>query len=255
MLDTNVMSTLPEFPSPLLQDIIEDRCIPIIGAGFSKNAILPPGKVMPDWKTLGEYFAKEGGYDSEDPLDAISNFTHSFKRPKTIGLMRKLLHIDNVNVRPGRTHLSFARLPFTTVITTNFDYLLERAYTQIGKPFETIIEESQLAIDSVTDNRTTKILKIHGDFGNPKRLIITEEDYDTFRNEYPMMSTHIANLLITKTPLYIGYSLNDPDFRGIWETIRSRLGNNARQSYALVPSSTITVTTRFHRRGVEVIPI
>ena len=249
------MSILSGFPDPLLQDIIEDRCIPIIGAGFSKNAILPPGKEMPDWKTLGKYFAQLGGYDGEDPLDAISNFTHTFKRPKTIGILKKILHIDNADVKPGSAHLSFARLPFTTVITTNFDYLLERAYEQVGKPYETIIEESQLAIDSITDYKTTKILKIHGDFSNPKRLIITEEDYDTFRNEYPIISTHVSNLLITKTPLFIGYSLNDPDFRGLWETIRSRLGNNTRQAYALVSSSTITVTTRFHRRGVEVIPI
>lgn len=250
------MTKLDNFPKPLLQDIVENRCIPIIGAGFSKNAELPRIVEMPDWKQLGERFAKLGEYDADDPLDAISNFTHTYKRPKTVGELKKLLHINDLNVKPGTAHLSFAKLPFTTIITTNFDSLLEKAYEQVGKSYETIIEEAQLSVDySETTGKVTRILKIHGDFSNPDRLIITEEDYDTFRDRYPLMSTHIANLLITKTPLFIGYSLNDPDFRGIWETIRSRLGDNVRQAYALVPRTTPTIVTRFDRRGVRAIPI
>ncbi len=250
------MTKLIKFPKPLLHDIIENRCIPIIGAGFSKNAEIPKGMEMPAWKQLGEYFAKLGNYDDDDPLDAISNFHHMYKRPKTIGELKKLLHINNLNVKPGPAHLSFAKLPFTTVITTNFDSLLEKSYDLVHKSYETIIEESQLSVDySETSSKLTRILKIHGDFSNPDRMIMTEEDYDTFRENYPMMSTHIANLLITKTPLFIGYSLNDPDFRGIWETIRSRLGDNTRQAYALVPRTTSTIVTRFDRRGVKAIPI
>lgn len=249
------MVKLEAIPRPLLQDIVENKCIPIIGAGFSKNAILPMGIDMPDWKSLGKHFAELGHYETDDPLDAISNFAHGFKRSKTIEEMKKVLHINNLGVRPGKAHLSFAKLPFTTVITTNFDFLLEKAYEETGKPYDTIIEESQLSIDSVENQKITRILKIHGDFEHPHRLIMTEEDYDTFSDKYPIMSTHIANLLITKTPLFIGYSLNDPDFRGIWSTIRSRLGDHVRQAYALITQPTMTGTTRFDRRGVKVIQV
>ncbi|MGG1600655.1 hypothetical protein, partial [Paenibacillus naphthalenovorans] len=57
------MSYIKYLPKPLLEDIINNNCIPIIGAGFSLNAELPKGKTMPKWDDLGEAFAKElGGY-------------------------------------------------------------------------------------------------------------------------------------------------------------------------------------------------
>jgi len=39
-------------PKPLLDDIIKNRCIPIIGAGFSRNADLPSGLQMPLWHDI-----------------------------------------------------------------------------------------------------------------------------------------------------------------------------------------------------------
>ena len=41
------------------------------------------------------------------------------------------------------------------------------------------------------------------------------------------MSTYLANLLISRTALFIGYSLDDPDFRAIWQVVKDRLGRLA----------------------------
>jgi len=38
-----------KIPKPLLEDIASGKCLPFIGAGFSLNAKLPEGEVMPDW--------------------------------------------------------------------------------------------------------------------------------------------------------------------------------------------------------------
>jgi hypothetical protein len=40
-------------PRPLLDDIVNNRSIPIIGAGFSRNAELPGKLKMPLWDDLG----------------------------------------------------------------------------------------------------------------------------------------------------------------------------------------------------------
>jgi len=59
---------------------------------------------------------------------------------------------------------------------------------------------------------------MHGDIRHPKRLVVTEPDYDDFLTNYPLIATYLSNLLITKTAVFIGYSLDDPDFRksGTW---------------------------------------
>lgn len=42
---------IDSFPKPFLEDLINNRCLPFIGAGFSKNADIPKGKRMLDWHT------------------------------------------------------------------------------------------------------------------------------------------------------------------------------------------------------------
>ena len=73
---------LSHFPKPLLDDLVAGRWLPVIGAGFSKNAVLPVGKEMPLWNELGNAFASEiGDYSATNALDAISAFEHEYGRP------------------------------------------------------------------------------------------------------------------------------------------------------------------------------
>jgi hypothetical protein len=46
-------------PAPLLDRLVEDRVLPIIGAGFSLNSKLPPGSRMPQWQKLADELQDE----------------------------------------------------------------------------------------------------------------------------------------------------------------------------------------------------
>jgi hypothetical protein len=156
------MRPIDYLPNPLLEDIVENRCIPIIGAGFSRNADLPQGAQMPLWNDLGRHFARQmREYPETNPLDTISAFCQEFSRAKAIEQLRRILFIDTS--QPGRAHLSFAELPFDIIITTNFDFMLERAYDSVRKPYTAIVTEEQLPISNIyytSTNRVTQILKI-----------------------------------------------------------------------------------------------
>jgi hypothetical protein len=41
------------FPKPFLEDLVNGKTIPIVGAGFSKNAEIPQKKSILDWNELG----------------------------------------------------------------------------------------------------------------------------------------------------------------------------------------------------------
>ena len=49
----------------------------------------------------------------------------------------------------------------------------------------------------------------------------------------PLLATYLANQLITKTAVFVGYSLDDPDFRQIWHIVSDRLGRSRRMAYTL----------------------
>ncbi|KQM70358.1 hypothetical protein ASE74_23545 [Pedobacter sp. Leaf216] len=241
------------FPKPFLEDLIYGRVLPIIGAGFSKNAIFPIGKSIPDWDQLGREFADSiSGYNYNGAIDAISAYQHQFSRVRMIEKLTKLLLTREI--RPGDAHKAFCRLPFQTVATTNFDFLLEQAYGLLQRYCRPVIEEEQLAIAN-GDSNEIALFKIHGDLHHPKRIVATEEDYDGFLNRYPMLSTYLANLFISKTIIFIGYSLDDPDLRQVFQMVKDRLGSLKRKAYTLRISSSGQDTARFNRRDVQVINI
>lgn len=240
------------FPKPFLDDLVEGRCVPFVGAGFSRNAILPPGRSIPLWDELGRMFANEiQDYEYSGAVDALSAFEHEYSRPKLVERLHEALLVDSA--QPGPVHSAFCRLPFDVCVTTNFEFLLERGYETVNRYCRPIIDEDQLSIDAKGPG--IKLLKFHGDLHHPARLVATERDYDTFLDRYPLLATYLGNLLIIKTALFIGYSLDDPDFRHIWQLIGDRLGRLRRQAYTISVSASAPSVARFERRGVKVINI
>lgn len=219
-----------EIPKPLLDDIANQRCLPIIGAGFSLNAKLPEGYEMPDGDELAHRIAHHGNIsDGLDRLEIFSEYERKFGRIKLIEKIRNELYIDSSDL--GEAHKAFAELPFDTIYTTNFDNFLEKAYEYANKPFHSLIGERQLPFHG--GPFTTNIIKMHGDVKHQEHLIITQEDYDHFLENYPVIATHLSAMLITRTPLFIGYSLSDSDFNHIIRIIRSRLGKFEQMSYII----------------------
>jgi hypothetical protein len=252
------MSTkyLQLLPRPLLDDLLQGRWIPVIGAGLSRNAVLPKGSRVPLWQELGQAFADEmKGYPFRDPIDAISAYEHEFRRVKLAEKLSELLFVDLA--KPGRVHEALCRLGFDIVCTTNIDFLLERGYDAIGRPSRPVVYDDQLSMgdrrESGSDDPKVTLLKLHGDVNNPKALVVTEEDYESFLNRHAIKATYLANLLICRTAVLVGYSLDDPDFRQIWRVISDRLGDLRRPAYSLAVGASPSDIARFERRGITTV--
>lgn len=241
---------LDVFPKPFLQDLVEGRCLPFIGAGFSLNAVVPTGKKMLDWEGLGRRAADAlPEYQYTTALEALSAYAHEYSRVKLVEFLSEALLATSI--QPGKTHEEFCRLPFERVVTTNFDFLLEQAYAQITKYCIPQVSEDQLSIGS--NKAGVQLLKLHGDLHHPNRLIVTEEDYDNFLARLPLLATHLSSLLISHTAIFVGYSLDDPDFRQIWQVVKERLGMLRRPAYVLQVGAASHTVARYERRGVKVI--
>lgn len=242
---------LDSFPKPLLADIVDSKCIPIIGAGFSLNAEVPDGQRMPTWKGLADALATElPEYPSASPVDIISAFVYEFRKSKLVERLHDLLLVDRA--KPGPAHKAFCDCYFDLVVTTNFEFLLEDGYAEVKKSCLPILDEDQLAVAPPREVHV-KLVKLHGDLHHPGRLIATEDDYDSFLRRYPLLATYLANLLIVRTPLFIGYSLDDQDFRHVWQVISERLGSLRRSAFSVLVGASAPEIARFDRRGIKVI--
>jgi SIR2-like domain len=241
---------LHSFPKPLLDDLVaalRENPAPTTG---SHRPAMPEGKTIPLWGDLGDLLGHElGDYVPSNALDAISAYEHEFGRPKLIERLSDLLLVDEV--RPAVTHRAFCSIPFDLVCTTNFDFLLERQYELIPRHCTPLVDEDQLAVN--LKQAGVALLKLHGDLHHPTRMVATETDYDRFLDRFPLLATFLANLLITRTAVLVGYSLDDPDFRQVWQIVGERLGRSRRIAYAIAVGFKSTDITRFERRGIHVI--
>lgn len=241
---------LRSIPKPLLNDFIAGRVIPFVGAGFSKNADIPVGLTMPDWNELGKLAAEEiSDYDYDNnAIDALSYYEDLYSRAKLVEFLMKKLHFGKI--QPGITYEAFCDLFTGTICTTNFDSLIEDSMTLLHRPVSVVVTADRLTVGG---NGESKIIKLHGDFNHPDKMVITEHDYDVYLEQNPVFATYIANLFITNTMLLIGYSLDDNDFRSIWQIINSRLGSMAQPAYCITVGASPEKIAKYKRRNIRVI--
>lgn len=141
------MSTYLQYiPKTLQEDFINNSIVPIVGAGFSKNARIPKGITMPDWNQLGEIIASYiMDYEYTNALDSLSLFESEYSRVKLIEILSKELHIHEI--KPSPTYTAFCDIFFDTICTTNFDFLLDDTLNMSNRPTSVIVSEEKLSIN------------------------------------------------------------------------------------------------------------
>jgi hypothetical protein len=115
------------------------------------------------------------------------------------------------------------------VITTNWDDFFER---ECGlEPF--VYDEDMAFVDSAT----RRLIKIHGSITNAGSIVATTEDYDRSfsRLESGPIGAYLKTLMATRTIIYTGYSLTDPNYLRLLQNISGMMGRMARQGYFLSP--------------------
>lgn len=90
------------------------------------------------------------------------------------------------------------------IITTNWDLFLE----SIFKDFSVFIGQDDLFTSR--NHGIAEIYKIHGCSSKPNSLVLTNEDYTTFRRKNPYLSSKLLTIFIEHPIIFLGYSLTDP---------------------------------------------
>lgn len=233
-----------------------------VGAGFSKNAKLEPGGVLPpNWDELGNLFfektRKHKPNKSELAYANVLRFAEEvenmFGRDELSRMIKVALNDDMM--QPSDVHMQLLTLPWKNVYTTNYDTLLERAASSLseqGRRIYSIIRNDE-AIGMETP---PFLMKLHGDINDPQSIIITEEDYRTYSAKHQAMINHVRNAIMMDTMVLIGFSGNDPNFLQWLGWVRDALKNNQRKVYLLsVDSMSAAAKTTFEKKNVIIVDL
>jgi SIR2-like domain len=169
--------------------------------------------------------------------------------------------IPDDQCQPSRLLQTLARLPLDLIVTTNYDRLMEKALEQSGQAAPLVVGPPVAAFGSREQVREQEFLKqrlsshsglvlykIHGTFGDQvvprlpdgrrSPIIISEEDYIEFLTVAPLQDVGVPNLISAKLEnsvlLFLGYGLEDWDFRTIHKVLIDKLRrNDKRKSFAI----------------------
>lgn len=116
--------------------------------------------------------------------------------------------------------LKFSRKNIASVITTNYDDLIEKVFE-----FEKLVGN-----DILLSNPYGSVYKIHGCCSDASKIIITQEDYEAFDRKYELIRAQLLSLFIHNPIIFLGYSVTDENIRKILRTIFSYVEPNSEQA-------------------------
>lgn len=212
----------------------QERLIPFIGAGLSKNLGLP------NWEGLIRILADDlqlapRDFDLKGDFLQIAEYyllvkgnIDAFKK-----MMHKFLHPPDQSILDSPIYNTLVDLDFPFIYTTNFDDIIERAYQLKGVPYHAITDMEDLLN---TDKDVNQVIKIHGTYNNDSNIVLTESHFFNrleFENAIDIKFKHD---LFGHTALFLGYSFRDINIRyRVYEMMKYR--HQMRHSAKTLPAA------------------
>lgn len=236
-------------PSALLTELKSEHVILFVGSGLSVNAGLPT------WAELLVALRELLDSDDEsaaffDGLDPTQQAQYLYDQVGKAVVVDRIVDLFRRSaIAPTAAHRAIVSLPVKTIITTNWDNLLEWQFQEDRVTCDVIWDAEQ--IGATTHRR--KVVKVHGTLGEARSIVFSEDEYCRFANSNDIFKQYLRTLLATSTVLFVGYSYRDFDFKLIFQNIREQLGSLAWKSYIFTPNAGEPERQYFTRRGL--IPI
>ncbi len=255
-----------KIPSGLLDKIANGNCVMFVGAGLSQGAGLPGWpQTLRQMITWGADHGVDvsGRRELERLIKNNDLLTVAEEMRERMGKERFREFMSEVFRKPGLqptpAHMLLPKIPFSAVLTSNYDTLLESTYTlhRQGAAPHTFTHADTAELSAALSSNEFYILKVHGTIDRVETVILGEKDYQEIMHASPAYRQHLASLFSTKCVLFLGFGLTDPDLQLLLRGMRSAFEGYTGSHYALIDSKAASAIKRkrFEKDyGVVIIP-
>ncbi len=230
------------WPDSLISDLAEGRCVIFLGSGISNNATNRTGQRPKTWRALLEKAAEEV-VDSKRKK-TINACIKRYDYLMACELVKTALGDDRFNdllrdefqtpmFLPADIHKDIFNLDAPVVITPNFDKIYDTyVTTEAHGTIPVLNYNSDDIIDNIRSGKPI-VLKIHGTIDERRKLIFSKKDYAKARSEYAKFYKLLEALILTKTFLFLGAGLNDPDIQLLLENYSFEYGHTRKHYFVI----------------------
>ncbi|MDQ4132035.1 MAG: SIR2 family protein [Actinomycetota bacterium] len=226
----------------LVDKIRRKQCTPFLGAGLSEPHV-------PLGSEFSERLAREFGYPLTDVWNlprvaqyVATNYRDSqFAKGQVADLILACERQPPDFSSPSQPHRILADLRLPMYLTTNYDRFMTRALETVVSEVSTRVcrwnYETRLAEDALLPTPTADrplVYHLHGVATNIASMLLTEDDYVDFLMEAQadlaqVVPAPIQEALGTTSLLFVGYSLNDWNFRVLMRSIMRKINKSSKR--------------------------
>lgn len=227
----------------LVEAMNDDSLIIFVGAGVSANSGLP------GWNQLVDVFRDELALDDDaDNLKVAQFYYDTWGQQKYFQKISDIFN-EHLNAQPNEIHKHIFRIQPRHLITTNYDTILENKMNSEMDKYDVLKQDKDIPYSK----SSRYLIKMHGDLLT-KNIVLKENDYLDYENNFYMISTMIKSLIMNNTLLFIGYSLSDSTFNSIFRLIHNSLGDNAKRAFFYTPNAPKSPVVEYYKKkGIFVI--
>jgi hypothetical protein len=200
--------------------IINDEAALFIGAGLSAGA----GFV--NWRGLLRDIAADLQLKIDEEHDLIALAQYEYNRNNNRSrLNRRIVEEFRDRAALSDSHRWIARLPVDTIWTTNYDTLLERAFSDAAKTVD--VKHRQADLLHRLPHSDVTILKMHGDVNHADEAVLIKDDYERYETKRGLFVGRLQGDLSWRHFLFLGFSFTDPNIDYVFSRLRCLLVEKA----------------------------
>ncbi|HYI01143.1 SIR2 family protein [Hyalangium sp.] len=235
------------------------RVIPFVGAGLS----IPCG--FPGWTAFLLEEAKHAGIEAEIQADlSAGKYGEAAQRLEdelhSFAFRRRIATVFGKELLPSGAVKLLPEIAAGSIITTNFDRVIERVFKDASKPLDSVWGARFGAIRNALFTQARYLLKLHGDAYDETERVLTQAEYDQHYGDIqdPLRPLPYALKAIfsSATLLFLGCSLTVDRTIKILGQLSSQ--PVAPEHYAIVEAPDSQEDFRLRRRalsGLRIVPI
>lgn len=237
-------------PKKLIEALQNGSLVLFVGSGLSLRVFEQHRKKYPSWAELlhllNNWCEENDAINiSEHKMieDIIKRNNYSVaaqllkKRINKTEFDSFLYSVFNIGNQYDKIHKTILSLPFAYYITTNYDSVIETAYSDLfAKKIPALtFSEIGLANKFMNDNELF-LFKIHGTFEQSSTVVLSDYDYHTLYNQDSFVET-LNKIFLSKTVLFVGFGYNDVAIRNILTRLAFSFNGNNGMHYLLAESN------------------
>ena len=247
-------------PAELVDSVRTKRCILFAGSGLSAQVRRSNAVALPTWAqflvelldwAIGRQVRFWGDPDDIRSMITKGDFLAAAQElQERVGTAALGEFLDYVfrdkQIVPSTAHRLLPQIPFRAILTTNYDALIEGAYSmeEGGRIPPVLTQEDLLFRPSPLRGSDFFIFKIHGHLDRPNSIVLGSRDYQDLLFRTPGYRQFLETLFATHAVLFIGFGGTDPNLDNVFDRLASIYSRTLDRHFILVPAGRLNTTEK-----------